>query len=131
MKKVLTALEGWKLTIGVVALFIVGVYDQMHGGHATTLVTGVLQALGWIPEGGEWTGDAIAKASSSAAVLLGIGGRLYKAQKQIRAGSSVAGALSTEGYLVAHEVALNAGKPEAVKVEEKAQTAVMVAEAGK
>ena len=128
MKKLLTALEGWKLLIGVVVVFGVKVYDGMSGSHYGDFAGSVLAVFGWdSPD----TGAFAAEAVGPTIVLIGVIGKLWKAQAQVRAGSSVAGALSTEGYLVQHEVALNAGKPEAVKVEEKAQTAVMVAEAGK
>jgi len=127
LKKVLTFLDGWKLLVGVAVVFVVKVYDNFHETHFGDMAGSLLAVFGWDSDGSGFA----AEAAGPAIVLIGVAGKLWKAQKQIRAGSGVAGALSTEGYVVAHEVALNAGKPEAVKVEEKAQTAVMVAEAGK
>jgi hypothetical protein len=131
MKKFLTVLDGWKLLIGVVITILVGVYDHATGHKTSDIVGTLLTLLGYNPLQNGVDGSAIGSAVGALAVLAGLIGKFWKAQQQIRAGSSVAGALSAEGYAVSHEVALNAGKPEAMKVEEKAQTAVMVAEAGK
>lgn len=97
MGKVLKALDGWKLLLGVLALFAVQVYDQTQNGHAGDIVGAVLTVLGWMPAGFDLT--LLPHAAASAVAVWGFIHKLVKAQKQVRAGSSVAGALGTEGYV--------------------------------
>lgn len=116
MKKLLTALDGYKLLLGVVIVFGVKVYDGTKGTHYGDLVGSVLSVFGWdSPDAGSFATEAVGPAL----VLVGVIGKVYKAQKQIRAGSSVAGALSTEGYVVAHEVAAVDGAPAALAIDRK------------
>lgn len=111
MGKVLKALDGWKLVIGVVALIGVNVYDGMTNGHAGDIVGLILTMLGWNPSA--TLGIDFAQAAGAVMVLIGLGHKTYKAQQQVRAGSSLAGALSTEGY-VAQAVEAVSG-PEAAR----------------
>ena len=128
MKKLLQALDGWKLLIGVVIVFGVKVYDSFKGTHYGDFTASVLAVFGW--DSPDATSFAT-EAAGPALVLVGVIAKLWKAQAQIRAGSSVAGALSSEGFVVEHEVALAKGKPEAAAVAVKAEEAVAVAEAPK
>jgi hypothetical protein len=110
MGKVLQFLDGWKLVIGVVGLFGVNVWDAYHNGHAGQIVGSILVTLGWLPPG-EWTGEAMTKAALAGVALWGFFSKLYKAQAQVRAGSSISGALSTEGYVSKYVSDAMAGKP--------------------
>lgn len=118
-KKILTALQGWKLVIGVLVVFGVKVYDGLHGTRYAGLTDVLLGVFGWTPTGLDPT-----EAVGPAIVLIGIAGKLIRAHQQIKAGSSLSGALGTEGHLVLHEIDLLAGKPEAIAVEQKAMEAV-------
>jgi hypothetical protein len=100
MGKVLRALDGWKLVIAVLGIFSCGVYDAYHNGHTGQFLASVLTTIGWLPPG-EWTGEAMTKAVLGAVAILGLVGKLIKAQQQRMAGSSMSGLLSTEGYLKA------------------------------
>jgi hypothetical protein len=95
--KELKFIDGWKLTIGVVLIFGSKVYDQLANGHAGDIVGSVVNVLGWNPEA--FGGPEIAAAAGGAAALIGFAHKLYKAQKQARAGAPVSGLLSTDGYV--------------------------------
>jgi hypothetical protein len=97
MGKVLKFLDGWKLVIGVVILIAVKVWDGLHNGHAGDMAGLVLTMLGWNPSAA--LGIDFAQAAGAITVLVGIGHKVVKAQAQIRAGSTVEGALSTEGFV--------------------------------
>jgi hypothetical protein len=97
MGKVLKFLDGWKLVIGVVALLGVKLWDAAHNGHAGDIVGAILSVLGWMPAADYST--EIARAVPGLLVIWGLVHKLIKAQQQVKAGSSVAGALSTEGYI--------------------------------
>lgn len=100
MGKVLKFLDGWKLVIGVVVLFGAKVWDGAHNGHAGDFIGNILNVLGWLPgpQSG-FTPEGMAVAAASALALWGFVHKLVKAGQQIRAGASVSGSLSTEGYL--------------------------------
>ena len=100
MKKVLKALEGWKLVIGVAVIFASKVYDGMSNGHSGDIVGNVLSILGWLPgaESG-FTAQSVAVAAASAMAVWGFVAKLVRAQRQLKAGSSPAGLLSAEGYV--------------------------------
>lgn len=97
--KLLRLLDGWKLVIGVVVLFVSKVFDALNNGHSGDLVGSILSALGWLPTGYGFDAQSIAVASASALALWGFVSKMIKAQKQLRAGTSIAGLLSTEGYV--------------------------------
>jgi hypothetical protein len=97
MGKVLKALDGWKLVIGVVLLTAVKVYDGLNNGHAGRPVEMVLTLLGWNPSAD--LGVDFGQAAAAVTILIGIGSKVVKAQKQFKAGSSVPGLLSTEGFV--------------------------------
>ena len=98
--KVFKFLEGWKLMIGVAILFSAKVYDAMHNGHSGDIIGSLLSVLGWIPGAQSgFTPEGITVAAASGVALVGFIMKLYTAQKQYRAGSSVSGLLSTEGYV--------------------------------
>jgi hypothetical protein len=98
MKTVMKFLDGWKMVIGVVALFSVKVWDSYSGGSVGGIVESVLGALGWLPGNVEF-----APAVASAVVLIGFFGKLRKARQQRRAGAKVSELLSAEGYARALE----------------------------
>jgi len=97
MGKLLKALDGWKLVIGVVVLIAVKVYDGLNNGHAGDIVGLVLTMLGWNPSAS--LGIDFAQAAGAVTVIIGIAHKVVKAQQQVRAGASLAGTLSTEGYV--------------------------------
>lgn len=97
MGKVLRFLDGWKLVIGVVILIAVKVYDGMNNGHAGDMVGLILTLIGWNPSAS--LGIDFGQAAGAVMVLIGLGHKVFKAQKQIRAGSSVSGALGEEGFV--------------------------------
>lgn len=111
MGKVLKALDGWKLVIGVVVLIGVKVYDGLTNGHAGDAVGLVLTMLGWNP--GAALGIDFGQAAGAIMVLVGLGHKVVKAQRQVRAGSSVAGSLSAEGYVADAVLAATGSKLEA------------------
>lgn len=99
MGKILKAVDGWKLVIAVLALAGVQAWDMAHNGHAGDYVGIVLTLFGWTP-GAEWSEIAKGLATHGLAVVA-ILHKLYKAHRQINAGSSVAGALTNEGHVAA------------------------------
>ena len=99
LAKVLEALKGWKLIIGVLLVFGVGVYDQMANGHAGDVVGAVLTVLGWMPAA-DWS-TMIKDAVPSMVVIIGLVGKLVTAYKQSRAGATAGELLSTKGYVKA------------------------------
>jgi hypothetical protein len=111
MGKALKALDGWKLVIGVVVLIGVKVWDGLHNGHAGDAVGLVLTMLGWNPSAS--LGIDFGQAAGAVMVLVGLGHKVYKAQAQVRAGSSLAGALSDEGHVAAAVLATTGSKAEA------------------
>lgn len=111
MGKVLRFLDGWKLVIGVAIIFACKVWDGMNNGHAGDMVGNVLSILGWMPgpQSG-FTTEGMTVAAASAIALWGFFAKFYKAAQQVKAGSSVAGALSTEGYVSKYVSDAMAGK---------------------
>jgi len=109
MGKVLRFLDGWKLVIAVVVLFGVKVYDSLNNGHAGDIVGAVLTVLGWMPSG-DFTGEGMTQAVAGGVAVWAIIHKVIKAQRQVKAGSSVAGALSTEGYVSEYVADAMAGK---------------------
>jgi hypothetical protein len=101
MGKVLRALDGWKLVIGVLLVFGVSVYDQTQNGHAGNLLGAILAVLGWAPAA-DWLAQ-IKEAGPAAVVLIGFLHKLWKAGVQKRAGAAASQLLSTEGYVKAAE----------------------------
>ncbi len=97
MGKVLKFLDGWKLVIAVVALAGVNAWDQAHNGHAGNVVAIILSLLGYTP-GADWLVIARDLGTHGLAIVA-ILHKLVKAQRQVKAGSSVSGTLSTEGYV--------------------------------
>ncbi len=97
MGKVLKFLDGWKLVIAVVALAGVNAWDQAHNGHAGNVVAIILSLLGYTP-GADWLVVARDLGTHGLAVVAIIH-KVVKAQQQVKAGSSVSGALSTEGFV--------------------------------
>lgn len=108
MGKVLKFLDGWKLVIAVIVMFGAGVYDQTANGHAGDIVGAVLAVLGWTT-GAVGQGE-ITQAVASAVAIWAVVHKVIKAQRQVRVGSSVAGALSTEGYVSEYVADAMAGK---------------------
>jgi hypothetical protein len=96
--KMKEALSGWKLLIGVVALGTVKVYDAMSNGNAGDIVGAVLKVLGWMPEQGLVDWGTLVPAL---VIIIGAARKLWRAQVQARAGSSMTGLLSAEGYVKA------------------------------
>ena len=83
--KIWKALDGQKLMLGVLALFIVKTWDATHNGHAGDLVGAVLSVFGWLPQGIDF-GQAV----PSAVIVLGFFHRLYKDGKEKKAGATLA-----------------------------------------
>jgi hypothetical protein len=92
MQKVLKALEGWKLVIGVVILTGAAIYDHYNNGSAGSIVAAVLATLGWMPSGVD-----ISQLAGALVVIVGISGKVIRAQKQMRAGATLAEAGSLVG----------------------------------
>jgi hypothetical protein len=102
MGKVLKVLDGWRLLIGVTILFLVGVWDAYHNGHAGNLVGSVLSVLGWLPGAQDgFTASGITGAAGSAVALIGFFGRLWKANQQLRAGATLSEVNSPAGVVKA------------------------------
>ena len=78
MKKVIKALDGYKLLIGVVAAVAVRVYDQMTGAHATSFVDAILGVAGYSSATGVVD---IPTITASVVVLIGAGHKLVKAKQ--------------------------------------------------
>jgi hypothetical protein len=97
MGKVLKYLDGWKLMIGVAILAGTKAWDMAHNGHSGDIAGVILTLLGWTPNA-EWSGLAVQMAGPIM-ILIGTVSKLFKAQKQFRSGTSIAGLLSTEGYV--------------------------------
>lgn len=95
--KILKFLDGWKLVIGVVILAGTKTWDMAHNGHTGDYIGIVLNLLGWSPSG-DW-GTVALDAAGPIMILVGIVGKLVKAQQQLRAGTPVSGLLSTQGYV--------------------------------
>ncbi len=93
--KVWKFVDGWKLAIGVLVLFLVKVWDALHNGHTGDLVGSILVVLGWMPQGIDFT-----QVVSSAIIVIAFFHKIIKAAQQSRAGSSVAGLLGPEGYIL-------------------------------
>lgn len=92
MQKALKALEGWKLVIGVLILTGAAVYDHYNNGSAGSIVAAVLATLGWMPSGVD-----ISQLAGAVVVIAGIGSKVWRAQKQMRAGATLPETLSPEG----------------------------------
>jgi hypothetical protein len=118
MKKTLQLLDGWKLMIGTALLFGAAVYDAATGSQATGLVGAVLGALNWAPEA--WDFESAAKAAGAAVAVIGFLHKLYKAGQQARAGTKASALLSTEGYIVDHEISLYEGDQRHQEIEASA-----------
>lgn len=108
MGKVLRFLDGWKLVIAVIVMFGAGVYDQTQNGHAGDIVGAILTVLGWTT-GAVGQGE-ITQAVASAVAIWAVVHKVIKAQRQVKAGSSVAGTLSAEGYVSEYVADAMAGK---------------------
>ena len=124
MGKALKFLEGWKLLIGITILFLAKVYDGASNGHAGNIVGNVLSIFGWMPgpQSG-FTFEGVTVAAASALTLVGYFAKLWRAQQQVRAGSSLVGSLATEGYLakaVSDAVKSEVKNAELTKVVDKA-----------
>jgi hypothetical protein len=98
MGKVLKFIDGWKLVIGVVALTGVKVYDGMNNGHAGDVVGMLLTLLGYNP--GADLGIDFGQAAAAIMIVVGVGHKVVKAQRQARAGAKPSELLSSEGYVV-------------------------------
>lgn len=101
MGKFLKFIDGWKLVIFTLVLFASRIYDASHNGHTGDIVGAIFAALGMTPEVAVLDPVALGAAVTGALAIWGVFSRVYKAQKQLRAGSSVAGLLSTEGFVSA------------------------------
>jgi hypothetical protein len=101
MGKVLKFLDGWKVVIGVVVLTGVKVFDGLNNGHAGDIVGMVLTLLGWNPSAE--LGIDFGQLAGAIMIVVGIGHKVAKAQKQARAGASASELLSAEGYIKAAE----------------------------
>lgn len=110
MGKALRYLDGWKLFIVVIVLFGSRLYDAAHNGHTGDIVGAVFAALGWSPAAAALDPVALGAAATGALAIWGVFSRAWKAQAQLRAGSSVAGLLSTEGYVSKYVADAMAGK---------------------
>jgi hypothetical protein len=110
MGKVLKFLDGWKLVIAVVVLFATRVYDAANNGHTGDIVGAFLAALGWAPPAGFISPEAMTTAAAGALALWGVVHKVIKATQQVQAGSSVAGSLTTEGYIAKYVADVQAGK---------------------
>jgi hypothetical protein len=97
MGKFLKLIDGWKMTIGVVAVFAAKVYDGLTNGHAGDIVGTVTDVLGWSPEA--FGGPEITVAAGATGIVIGFVHKLWKARKQLKAGTPVSGLLSTDGYV--------------------------------
>jgi len=134
MGKVLKFLDGWKLVIVTLVIFGSRVYDAANNGHTGDLIGSVLAALGFLPAAGSTDMVAIGAAATGALAICGVFSRVYKAQAQIRAGSSVAGALTTEGYVakaVADAQTSNVKGAELQKIMATAEAIAAIKAAGK
>jgi len=97
MGKVLKFVDGWKLLIAVVAIAAASAWDKAHNGHAGDAIGIVLALLGYTP-GADWS--VLARdMGAHVLALVAIIHKVVKAQKQVRSGASVSGALTTEGYI--------------------------------
>lgn len=94
LAKVVTALQGWKLVIGVVILTVAAISDHYNNGSAGSIVAAVLATLGWMPSGVD-----ISQLAGAIVVVIGIGGKVWRAQRQLRAGAKPAELLSAQGYI--------------------------------
>lgn len=100
LKGLWKVLDGYKLMLGVGGLFLVGVWDAMTNGHAGDIVGAILTALNWLPPAdGEWSGEAVSKAAFSFVAVVGFFAKLWKANRQLKAGASLTQTLSTEGFV--------------------------------
>ena len=97
MGKVLKFVDGWKLVIAVLAIAGASAWDMAHNGHAGDVAGIVLALLGYTP-GAEWSVLARDLATHGLAIVALVH-KVIKAQQQVRAGSSVSGSLSAEGYV--------------------------------
>jgi hypothetical protein len=121
LSKLLKFCDGWKFIIGGATLLVVKVWDGMHGTHYGDFTGSLLAAFGWDSEGGGFA----AEAAGPTIVLIGIVHQFIKAGKQAHAGAPIASLLSSEGYVIKHEVDLAEGKPSAEKTADKAIEAVL------
>jgi hypothetical protein len=94
MSKFLRALEGWKLVIGVLILAAAGVYDHYNNGSAGSIVAAVLATVGWMPSGVD-----IPQLAGALVAIIGIGAKVMRAQRQLRAGAKPSELLSAQGYI--------------------------------
>lgn len=124
MKQALKFLDGLKFIIGFLVFLGLGVWDNYHGTHYRDAAGSFLAVFGW-----EWGSAEATKAAGPLIMLIGIGFQVYKANQQLRAGAPVSSLLTTEAYVIQHEVDLAKGKPAAMATEAKA--AAVVAEAPK
>lgn len=99
MGKVLKFLDGWKLVIFTLILFASRIYDAANNGHTGDIVGALLAALGMTPAAAALDPAAMAAAATGALAIWGVFSKVYKAQKQLKAGSSASGLLSTEGFV--------------------------------
>lgn len=99
MGKVLKFLDGWKLVIFTLVLFASRIYDAANNGHTGDIVGAVFAALGMTPAAAALDPVALGAAATGALAIWGVFSKVYKAQKQLKSGSSVPGLLSTEGFV--------------------------------
>lgn len=97
MGRILKALDGWKLVIGVVVLIAVKTWDGLHNGHAGDAVGLILTMLGWNPSAD--LGIDFGQAAGAVMVLVGLAHKVVKAQKQVKAGATLSETLTTEGVI--------------------------------
>jgi hypothetical protein len=128
MGKALKFFEGWRLLIAVAGLFLVNVWDAYHNGHTGQFISSVLVTLNWLPPG-EWTGEAMSKAVLGAVALFGFSAKLWKAQKQLRAGSPLVGLLSEQGFVASAVVEAAKSPVKAAELEATILKANAVVEA--
>lgn len=120
MGKILKALDGYKLLLGVALLFGAKLYDAMHNGHTGDMIGAVIAILGWTPDHGV-TDDLFSMIPKLAAALgtlftvIGSFHKLYKAWQQKRSGAPLSATLSKDGYVaqaIAEAVEIPTSGPE-------------------
>lgn len=96
MGKAWQFLSGWKLLLGAVSYMGVLVWDQLSNGHAADFAGSILAVLGFDPAA---AGVDFPKAAASLVAVIGVGHKVWKAQRQARAGARASELLAGPGYV--------------------------------
>jgi len=107
MGRILKALDGYKLLIAVVGIAAAKAWDMQHNGHAGDALGIVLALLGYTPSA-EWATLGRDIGLHGLAIVAALH-KVYKANRQMKAGATLGEALTTEGVI---KQALSEGKLE-------------------